>query len=29
MGFVGNAIGSVIGGITGSNKQAKAAQQAR
>lgn len=28
MGFVGNAIGSVIGGITGSNKQAKAAQQA-
>jgi hypothetical protein len=28
LGFVGNAIGSVIGGITGSNKQAKAAQQA-
>lgn len=28
MGFIGNAIGSVIGGITGSNKQAKAAQQA-
>lgn len=28
MGFIGNALGSVIGGITGSNKQAKAAQQA-
>lgn len=28
MGFVGDAIGGIIGGITGSNKQAKGVQQA-